>query len=187
MAGRGQDYDARFARLAAEGHYLHGEADLADLLLGGPPGRVLDAGCGTGRVTVELSRRGYVTLGVDVDPAMLDEARGKAPGLRWAAADLAAGPVPGGPFDLVLAAGNVLVFLHPGTAGTVVRHLATVVAPGGCLVSGFQLGRGLDLDHYDGSLDGTGLVPDDRWATWDRQPFVGGDYAVSVHRRPPAP
>ncbi|PRC54475.1 SAM-dependent methyltransferase, partial [Mycobacterium sp. ITM-2017-0098] len=27
-----------------------------------------------------------------------------------------------------------------------------------------------------------GLELVDRWATWDREPFNGGDYAVTVHR-----
>ena len=43
--------------------------------------RVLDAGCGTGRVAIELARRGIEVVGVDADPDMLERARRRAPQL----------------------------------------------------------------------------------------------------------
>ena len=88
---RGDDYDARWERLAAAGHELHGEADLVERLLVEQAlgaGGVLDAGCGTGRVAIELARRGYPTVGVDVDASMLATAGAKAPELEWVDADL---------------------------------------------------------------------------------------------------
>ena len=91
---RGDEYDARFARFEAEGLYLHGEADLVEGLLGEPPATVLDAGCGTGRVAIELARRGYDTVGIDVEPSMLDAARAKAPGLEWILGDLSSAAAP---------------------------------------------------------------------------------------------
>ena len=39
---------------------------------GGP---VLDIGCGTGRVSLRLARRGYEVVGVDVDPVLVEELR----------------------------------------------------------------------------------------------------------------
>jgi hypothetical protein len=85
-----------------------------------------------------------------------------------------------------VAAGNVMVFVDPGTETAVVANLARHLDPGGALVAGFQLeARGLALARYDEGAAAAGLVLEDRWATWDRQSFVaGGDYAVSVHRRP---
>ena len=82
---RGAAYDRRFEDLAAAGMDVHGEAALVDSF---GPGAVLDAGCGTGRVAIELSRRGHDVLGVDVDPAMLAAARAKAPELEWVEGDL---------------------------------------------------------------------------------------------------
>src|SRR5918997_5184872 len=50
-APRGDEYDARWSQLAAAGQNVHGEADLVEELLRETGGtRVLDAGCGTGRV-----------------------------------------------------------------------------------------------------------------------------------------
>ncbi len=42
------------------------------------PSLVLDLGCGTGVITLELARRGYDMTGVDLSPEMLDEARERA-------------------------------------------------------------------------------------------------------------
>jgi len=186
---RGEQYDEQWRRMAAAGHSIHGEADLVDRLLGGPAGAggpVLDAGCGTGRVAIELARRGYETVGVDLDAAMLETARAKAPDLEWVLADLDGLNLPGRRFAAVVAAGNVMIFLAPGSEGRVVASLARHVAPGGLLVAGFQLGPNrIGLDHYDELAAAAGLVPAARWATWEQDPFVvGGDYAVSVHRAP---
>jgi ubiquinone/menaquinone biosynthesis C-methylase UbiE len=180
---RGDEYDARFARFQEEGLYLHGEADLVAGLLGDPPARVLDAGCGTGRVAIELARRGYDTVGIDVESSMLDAARAKAPELTWILGDLSSAELPGDEFNLVVAAGNVMIFLELGTEAAVVSNLARTVPPGGLVVAGFQVGRQLTLDRYDALSASAGLELVHRWATWEQAPYTGGDYAVSVHRR----
>ncbi|MEW5812352.1 MAG: class I SAM-dependent methyltransferase [Actinomycetota bacterium] len=182
---RGTDYDARWERLKAAGQSVHGEADLVESLLRESGGtRVLDAGCGTGRVAIELAARGFSVTGVDADPAMLTVAQQKAPHLRWIQADLVdtEAAVPG-EFDLVVLAGNVMIFLDRGTEPAVVAQLADTLAPGGLLVSGFQLTAGrLTVARYDDIAATAGLTLVHRWATWDRAPFDGGDYAVSVHQ-----
>jgi SAM-dependent methyltransferase len=178
--GRSRTYDQRWAELAAEGRNIHGEADFVESL---GPASVLDAGCGTGRVAVELARRGLDVVGVDIDPSMLEVARGKDPTLTWVAADLV-GVDLGRCFDVVVMAGNVLIFLEPGTEAAVVANLARHLEPDGALVAGFSIERGgLDLATHDSHAAAAGLELSERWATWDRQPFAGGDYAVSVHRR----
>jgi SAM-dependent methyltransferase len=191
-APRGDEYDARWRRLAAQGQNVHGEADLVEWLLrrfGGQ--RVLDAGCGTGRVAIELAARGFEVVGVDVDRAMLDAARAKAPALAWVERDLAAlgDPVGGSDalggvqFDLVVTAGNVMIFLEPGTEAAVVAALCGRLREGGLLVAGFQLTPGrLALADYDHHAAQSGLELVERWSTWDRAPFTDGDYAVSVHQ-----
>ena len=182
---RGVHYAERFARLEASGANVHGEADFVAAL---HPSSVLDAGCGTGRVGIELGRRGLDVCGVDRDPAMLAVARERSPEVGWFEADLAAPDLDlGRRFDVVVAAGNVMIFVDAGTEGAVVANLARHLEADGALVAGFQLEpRGLTLARYDEVASAAGLVLTDRFATWDRQPFApGGAYAVSVHRRAP--
>ncbi len=180
---RGDEYDARFARFETEGLYLHGEADLVAGLLGEPPATVLDAGCGTGRVAIELARRGFDTVGIDVEQSMLDSARAKAPDLEWILGDLSSAQLPDAHFDLVVAAGNVMIFLELGTEAAVISNLARTVVTGGLVVAGFQVGRQLTLERYDELSASVGLELVHRWATWERAPYEGGEYAVSLHRR----
>ena len=186
--GRAATYDDRWAELAAKGENIHGEADFVEQCVqatqaGLNPCSVLDAGCGTGRVAIELSRRGWDVVGVDLDPSMLERARSKAPEVPWVQGDLAEIDL-GRRFDVVVLAGNVMIFLAPGTERVVVHNMARHVAPRGALVAGFQLEAGrLALEDYDRYAAEAGLRLTDRWATWDRQPFTpGGNYAVSVHR-----
>ncbi|MFI6983880.1 class I SAM-dependent methyltransferase [Embleya sp. NPDC050154] len=192
---RGPEYAERFRRLAAEGRDLHGEARFCDELLD-EPARVLDAGCGTGRIAIELARQGHEVVGVDLDASMLAEAEAAAPGLTWVLddlADLEPRALGGrGSFDLVVAAGNVMIFLAPGTEAEVVRALATMLRPGGVLVAGFSLAGGPDgvgatlgVDEYEAACAAAGLVRRTRYAGWAREPWIeGGDYLVAVHAMP---
>ena len=174
--------------MAARGESVHGEADLVESLVPAG-GSVLDAGCGTGRVAIELARRGYDVVGIDLDPAMLDSARSKAPDLTWIEGDLASTAVTDDAvgrrqFDAVVAAGNVMIFLERGTEADVVANIAAHLGLGGVLVAGFQLSDGyLALHVYDGLAERNGLAREARYSTWEGAPFDGGDYAVSVHRR----
>lgn len=185
-APRGDDYDERWRHLAAVGHNVHGEADLVEQLLRETGGtRVLDAGCGTGRVAIELARRGFSVVGVDADGGMLDAARAKAPDLTWLHTDLADFSSSAGTFDLVVLAGNVMIFLAPHTEGLVLQAVTASLVPGGLLAAGFAIRpHRLQLAEYDRLAQAAGLTPVARWATWDCEPFTGGDYAVSVHKRP---
>ena len=143
---RGVDYDRRFEDLAAAGMDMHGEAALVASYA---PDSVLDAGCGTGRVAIELSRRGYAVMGVDVDESMLEAARAKAPELTWTSGDLANPELDFGlTFDVVVMAGNVLIFVLPGTEGQVMDNAARWLRPGGRLVSGYSLRTLAGVDAF---------------------------------------
>ena len=83
--GSGDDYQRRFDALAASGAAVHGEADFV-ARTAVPGARVLDAGCGTGRVAIELSHRAFDVAGVDLDPSMLAVARRAAPDLTGSSA-----------------------------------------------------------------------------------------------------
>ncbi|MFE7235554.1 class I SAM-dependent methyltransferase [Streptomyces sp. NPDC002405] len=189
----GEDYAARFAALARSGKDVHGEARFCAALV--PAGaRMLDAGCGTGRVMIRLAELGYDCVGVDLDASMLAVARKQAPELPWFQADLAAfEPAPLGiaaDFELVVAAGNIFPLLAAGTEAAVVERLTAALRPGGLLVAGFGLDEahlpvppGITLAEYDDCCAAAGLTFVDRFATWDADPYDGGGYAVSVHRR----
>lgn len=180
----GRSYQERFDALAAAGAPVHGEADLVASYA---PGSVLDAGCGTGRVAIELARRGIDVVGVDVDPSMLDEARRRAPDLEWHRADLS-GLELDRRFGIVVLAGNVPLFCPADRRAELVARCAAHVRAAGRMVAGFQLGRGYALEEYDDVLVAAGFALEQRWSTWEGAQFPpdGADYAVSVHRAPGA-
>ncbi len=193
--GAGDDYAAayaaRFRALAERGDDVHGEAGLVTALRPAPA-RVLDAGCGTGRVAVRLHELGYDVTGVDVDESMLAQARAAAPALDWRHADLAALDL-GASYDVVVVAGNTLPLLDDGDLAPACARLAAHTAPGGMLVTGF----GLDADHLpgdcpvtpladvDAAMAAAGLAPADRWGTWTADPFdPAAGYVVATYGRP---
>lgn len=191
----GPEYAQRFRDLAQDGVDVHGEARTIDRLLrevtGGAAGRVLDAGCGTGRVALELARRGHEVTGVDVDPSMLAEARAQAAD-EALAVDLVQGDLAdltdllGSPaaYDVVGAPGNVVVYLTPGTEADVVAAMAGALRSGGLLVAGFAADRHVGVADYDGWCRAAGLTTVHLWSTWDGAPLAAGsDYVVGVHRR----
>lgn len=178
MVWDGADYQRHFDRLADTGVDVHGEATF---VRGYRPATVLDAGCGTGRVAIELARHGIEVVGVDVDDSMLATARHRAPEIGWHRGDLADLDL-GRTFDVVVMAGNVPLFTARGTEPALVAGVARHVVPGGVLIAGFSLDRGYTTAAYDAHCVAAGLTLAERFATWSRDPFTGGDYAVSVHR-----
>ncbi|WP_281688908.1 methyltransferase domain-containing protein [Pseudonocardia thermophila] len=172
-------YDDRWRAMAERGENPHGEADF---VCSYGPASVLDGGCGTGRVAIELARRGVAVLGVDSDPDMIAVARERAPELTWVHASLAELDRPER-FDVVVLAGNVVPYVAAADRAAAVSRCARHLAPGGRLVAGFALRPGWpSLDDYDGWCADAGLQLTERYATWDRAPYSGGRYAVSVHR-----
>jgi SAM-dependent methyltransferase len=175
----GDRYQRRFDQLAESGVDVHGEAGFVAAL---HPRSVLDAGCGTGRVAIELASRGVTVVGVDRDASMVATARRLRPDLEWHVGDLAAVDL-GETFEVVVMAGNVPLFTPPGTQAALVAACRRHLAAGGALVAGFELGRGYSVEEYDRHCRDLGLVPVERWSTWDRAPFDDqASYVVSVHR-----
>lgn len=173
----GTDYQRRIEACLA-GKDPHGEVAFVQRYA---PRSVLDAGCGTGRVAIELANRGVEVVGADVNPSMLAVAREQAPHLDWVESDLADLDL-GRTFDVVVMAGNVALFTAPGTNAAVVAGCTRHVAAGGVLIAGFSLGKGYTTEQYDADCAAAGLQLHERYATWDREPFEEADYAVSVHR-----
>ena len=182
-----QWYVERFRRMAADGADLAGEARLVDAMVA-RGSRILDAGCGAGRVGGHLHLCGHDVVGVDVDPLLIAAAEQDHPGPRWLVGDLAVLDLAaqGEPerFAAVVVAGNVLGFVAPDTEGDVVRRLAAHLAGDGFLVIGLGTDRGYSVEAMDRDASRAGLVLEHRFATWDLRPWrEDSDFGVSVYRR----
>ncbi len=177
-------YVERFRRMAAQGDDLAGEARLIDAMV--PRGsRVLDAGCGPGRVGAELARRGHTVVGVDVDPVLIEAAKEDFPHVAWHVGDLAELDLgTTDPFDAVVCAGNVAAFLAPSTRIDVLRHIGEVLSAEGRAAVGFGAGRGYEFGEFLHDAQVAGLVPDLLLSSWDLRPFTeDSDFLVAVLRR----
>lgn len=177
-------YVERMRALAAEGNDLAGEARLIDAMV--PRGaRVLDAGCGPGRVGAALAALGHTVVGIDVDPVLINAAIEDHPGIQWlvgdlAEMDLAAERITEG-FDAIVCAGNVMTFLAPGTHVTVLETMRRHLAPAGRIAVGFGAGRGYAFETFLSDVAEAGLSVDSLFSTWDLRPFRDdSDFLVAV-------
>ncbi len=181
--GHSEWYIERFRTAAAEGVDITGEARLIDAIVP-PHSRVLDAGCGPGRLGAEMHARGHTVVGVDVDPVLIAAAKEDHPGPTWLVGDLAELDLDEEPFDAALVAGNVMVFVATGTEAEVLTRVAAHVKPGGVVVLGFDLDLHYTLDVFDADLKTAGLHIEQRFATWDLRPLADNpDYAVTIARK----
>jgi SAM-dependent methyltransferase len=182
--GHSQWYIERFRTMAAEGHDLDGEARFVDAMVQ-RRARILDAGCGPGRVGGRLAELGHDVVGVDIDPALIADAERNHPGPTWLVGDLAELDLPArgitDKFDVIVSAGNVMPFLDPSTRGEALVRLAAHLAADGRLVVGFGSGRGYDFDDFFADVAAADLRQELRLSTWDLRPFVAGsDFLVAI-------
>jgi SAM-dependent methyltransferase len=96
-----------------------------------PPGRALDAACGTGRWAAYLSERGHDVRGVDQSPEMLAVARCRHPYTEFVQGNLEVLPVPDASVDLVVCA---LALTHIADLTPVFREFMRVLRPGSAAV-----------------------------------------------------
>lgn len=192
-------YAERWRRIEASGQDIYGEARLIDAMA--PRGaRILDAGCGSGRLGGYLVRVGHSVTGVDLDPHLIEVAREDHPGAHWQVGDLAQldlresshGSSSGeraehgerALFDLVLCAGNVLTFLSVAERRPALARLAEHLADDGRVVAGFGLGRGYLLADFEADVSASGLALQQRYSSWDLHPVEAGPgFLVAVLTR----
>jgi len=184
--GHSHWYVERFRAMARAGEDLVGEARLVDAMA--PRGaRILDAGCGPGRLGGYLAAAGHHVVGVDVDPALIEAAAQDHPGPRWLVGDLAELDLPArgitDPFDVIVSAGNVMTFLAPRTRVQVLGRLRAHLGADGRAVIGFGAGRDYPFDEFFDDAAEAGLVPDLLLSTWDLRPFTDdADFLVALLR-----
>lgn len=174
--------------MADEGADLEGEARLVDAMVA-RGARLLDAGCGPGRVAGSLAVLGHQVVGVDADAELIAAAEIDYPGPHYLVADLTeldlASHGEPAPFDAAVIAGNVLTFVAPGTEPDVMRGIAAHLRSDGFVVTGFGTDRGYALTDFDAHCAAAGLVLEHRFATWDLRPWRDdADFAVTVNRKP---
>jgi SAM-dependent methyltransferase len=184
--GHSHWYIERFRAMARAGEDLAGEARLVDAMA--PRGaRILDAGCGPGRLGAVLAEAGHDVVGVDVDPTLIEAAEHDHPGPRWLVGDLAELDLPARgivePFDVIVSAGNVMAFLAPSTRVQVLRRLRGHLAAEGRAVIGFGAGRDYEFAEFLDDAATAGFAPDLLLSTWDLRPFADdSDFLVAVLR-----
>ncbi|OMC32332.1 SAM-dependent methyltransferase [Mycobacterium colombiense] len=184
--GHSQWYIERFRAMARAGDDLAGEARFVDAMA--PRGaRILDAGCGPGRLGGYLATVGHLVVGVDVDPALIEAAEQDYPGPRWLVGDLAELDLPARgitePFDVIVSAGNVMAFLAPSTRIQVLSRLRAHVADDGRAAIGFGAGRDYEFDEFLNDAVDAGFAPDLLLSTWDMRPFTDdSDFLVALLR-----
>lgn len=99
--------------------------------------RVLDFGCGIGRVAIALAPFAAEVTGVDISPAMVEQARVRAAGLdgvKFAASDGRTLPCSDGAFDCVLAVDSFPYLVQAGVLEAQLTELARALRPGGDLL-----------------------------------------------------
>ncbi len=178
-------YGAHFEQLVADGEDVDGEARLADALLP-RGGRVLDVGSGMGRVAEALRLRGHDVVATEPDPALRAQSHSMYPDLAVLPhAALQLDPADQGRFDLVVAVGNVMIYLGEGSERPVLVRFRELLASGGRLLAGFHLSavmsgsRTYPAAEFVADAEAAGLVVDQRFGSYELRP-PADDYAVWV-------
>jgi SAM-dependent methyltransferase len=144
------------------------ETVLLPLLASLPPGRVLDAACGTGRVSERLVAAGHEVVGIDATTEMLAVARARVPAARFAEGRLETLPVEDASFDLAVCC---LALDHCVRIDGPIAELARAVRAGGRVVL-------TDIHPAMVHLGGQAAYVDEAgaWAFVRAHPHLHGDY-----------
>ncbi len=170
--------------LEAQGQDIHGESRLIDAMAE-RGSRVLDAGCGTGRLGGRLAALGHDVVGVDVDPILIEHAVHDFPEGDWRVGDLSEDAIEEHDFDIAVAAGNVVGFFAPDGREAAYRNIFNALKPGGRFVVALGAGRGWEFDDMMALAEAVGFVTDYTFSSWDLKPFgPNSTFLVVVFRRP---
>ena len=112
-----------------------------------PGAEILDAGCGTGRYSRELARRGYIVHGVDLSPTLIEVAKGavadRTGGVSFAVADILASPT--ARYPAILCRGVLNDIIDDDRRDAVFAAFARALRPHGALI--------LDVREWGASVE----------------------------------
>ncbi|MBL0886774.1 class I SAM-dependent methyltransferase [Myceligenerans indicum] len=115
----------------------------ADAVAAGPaPGSVLDAGCGSGRMSRYLAARGTAVRGLDLSPGMIAQASRAQPGVPFDVGTLTDLPYDDGEFAGVLLWYSI-IHTPAHAQPAIFAEVRRVVRAGGWVLAGFQTGAGV--------------------------------------------
>ena len=144
-------------------------------VVGPAPRRVLDVGCGLGRLALGLAAAGHDVTGVEPNPSFLARARSKpgAEQVRWihgTAAD-----APEAAFDVVVMTGHVAqAFIDDGEWAAALGHLHRALVPGGTLLFDSIDPAGRGWERWEGGWSGT-FADGTRFASMAHVTAVAGE------------
>jgi SAM-dependent methyltransferase len=101
-----------------------------------PGATILDAGCGTGRYSIELARRGFVVRGVDSSPELVEQAT-RAAGDRGGLVSFTVGDIlalPPASYDAILCRGVLNDVVDDGARRSAFLAFSGALRPGGVLI-----------------------------------------------------
>ena len=133
--------------------------------------RLLDLGCGVGRVAASLHRLGFSVTGIDISPTALRSARRAVPGASFVALDQRHVGLMRWEFDVVISIWNSLGFATREDDAETLAGLRRVMSDGGRLLLDLFHPRWLERNDRAGHHDPRG-------ATIDRQVRDGRCYNV---------
>ena len=166
-----ENYAQRWKAFVAQGKDIDGEARLIDATVP-RHARILDAGCGTGRVGGYLAQRGHEVIGTDLDPILIGHAKEDFPDATWLVGDLSEDEIPAHDIDVAVCAGNVMGFLDPAGRAPALGNILRALRPGGRLFVGFGAGRGWSFDDFLATAKEAGFAVQYCYESWDLQPFT---------------
>lgn len=177
-------YAQRWKTFVAQGKDIDGEARLIDAA-SPRHARILDAGCGTGRVGGYLAQRGHQVIGTDIDPVLIGHAKEDFPDATWVVGDLSTDEIPASDIDVAVCAGNVMGFLDPAGREPALANIFRTLRPGGRLFVGFGAGRGWTFDDFLALAEKVGFSVQNCYESWELAPFhPNSDFLVAQLARP---
>lgn len=175
-----ENYAERWRTFAAEGRDIYGEARLIDAMAA-RGSRILDAGCGQGRIGGYLAHQGHDVIGIDIDPILIAYAKQDFPEASWQVGDLSETAGAKGSVDLVVSAGNVMGFLAEEGRKPALENIQGALAPAGRAVTGFGAGRGWTFEDFLKDAADAGLELEGTFESWDLRPYrEGSQFLVAI-------